>query len=65
MTVEPETAQIRPFIVCAVLRDCTFDERAYNSFLDLQDRMHHNVCRRRTLVAIGTHDLDTLTPPFR
>jgi len=65
MTVEPETAQIRPFIVCAVLRDCAFDDRAYNSFLDLQDRMHHNVCRRRTLVAIGTHDLDTLTPPFR
>jgi phenylalanyl-tRNA synthetase beta chain len=65
MTVEPATAQIRPFIVCAVLRDCTFDERSYNSFLDLQDRMHHNVCRRRTLVAIGTHDLDTLTPPFR
>lgn len=27
--------------------------------------MHHNICRRRTLVAIGTHDLDTITPPFR
>jgi len=65
MTVMPETAQIRPYIVAAVLRDCTFDERAYNSFLDLQDRMHHNICRRRTLVAIGTHDLDTLKPPFR
>lgn len=26
--------------------------------------MHHNICRRRTLVAIGTHDLDTLCPPF-
>lgn len=23
------------------------------------------MCRRRTLVAIGTHDLDTLQPPFR
>mmetsp|Transcript_17674 Transcript_17674/g.35610 ORF Transcript_17674/g.35610 Transcript_17674/m.35610 type:complete len:614 (-) Transcript_17674:353-2194(-) len=65
MTVEEPTALIRPFIVCAVLRDCTFDERSYNSFLDLQDRMHHNVCRRRTLVAIGTHDLDTVAPPFR
>ena len=36
MTVEPATAAIRPFIVCCILRDCTFDERAYNSFLDLQ-----------------------------
>jgi len=65
MFVEPTTAQIRPFVVCAVLRDCTFTERAYNSFLDLQDKMHHNICRRRTLVAIGTHDLSKLQPPFR
>ena len=65
MSVDAETAAIRPFVVCAVLRDCTFDDRSYNSFLDLQDKMHHNICRRRTLVAIGTHDLDTLTPPFR
>jgi phenylalanyl-tRNA synthetase beta chain len=31
----------------------------------LQDKLHQNICRRRQLVAIGTHDLDTLTPPFR
>jgi len=65
MIVEPSTAQIRPFVVCAVLRNCSFTERAYNSFLDLQDKFHHNICRRRTLVAIGTHDLSKLTPPFR
>ena len=65
MIVEPSTAQIRPFVVCAVLRNCSFTERAYNSFLDLQDKFHHNICRRRTLVAIGTHDLSTLKPPFR
>ena len=31
----------------------------------MQDKLHQNICRRRQLVAIGTHDLDTLTPPFR
>ena len=40
------------------------DERAYDSFIALQDKLHANLCRNRTLVAIGTHDLDTLTPPF-
>ncbi|CAI5980566.1 unnamed protein product [Closterium sp. NIES-65] len=64
MTVTPETALIRPFVVGAVLRNITFDQHRYNSFIDLQDRLHQNLCRRRTLVAIGTHDLDTLTPPF-
>lgn len=59
-----QTAQIRPFTVCAVLRDMKFDEASYASFIDLQDKLHQNMCRRRTLVAIGTHDLDTLSPPF-
>eukprot|EP01050_Picozoa_sp_SAG11_P008364 SAG11_NODE_735_length_7452_cov_26.426629_3_plen_91_part_00 len=37
---------------------------SYNSFIELQDKLHENICRKRTLVAIGTHDLDTLSPPF-
>jgi phenylalanyl-tRNA synthetase beta chain len=32
--------------------------------LDLQDRLHHNICRKRTLVSIGTHDYDTVQGPF-
>lgn len=64
MHVKPETSSIRPYIVCAVLRDISFDEASYNSFIDLQDKLHQNICRRRTLVAIGTHDLDTLQGPF-
>ncbi|XP_031285396.1 phenylalanine--tRNA ligase beta subunit, cytoplasmic [Pistacia vera] len=64
MHVKPETSMIRPFVVCAVLRNMSFDEVSYNSFIDLQDKLHQNICRRRTLVAIGTHDLDTLEGPF-
>lgn len=55
------TSQIRPYIVCAVLRDVQMDEKVYKSLIDLQDKLHHNICRKRTLVAIGTHDLDVLT----
>ncbi|EGT52316.1 hypothetical protein CAEBREN_24660 [Caenorhabditis brenneri] len=62
--VKKETAQIRPFVVGAVLRDVTFDADSYASFIDLQDKLHQNICRKRTLVAIGTHDLDTIQGPF-
>lgn len=65
MYVEPATSQIRPFVVCAVLRGITFDKKRYKSFIDLQEKLHLNICRRRTYVAIGTHDLDTLQGPFR
>mmetsp|Transcript_19300 Transcript_19300/g.24904 ORF Transcript_19300/g.24904 Transcript_19300/m.24904 type:complete len:640 (-) Transcript_19300:40-1959(-) len=65
MTVKKaNTDKIRPFVVCAVLRDVTFNQERYNSFIDLQDQLHRNLCRQRTLVAIGTHDLDSVKAPF-
>ena len=60
MVVKPETALVRPFVACAVLRGIHFDQTRYASFLDLQDKLHQNLCRQRSLVAIGTHDLSTL-----
>jgi len=65
MHVKPSTKAIRPYVVCAILRGITFDEAKYKSFIDLQDKLHQNICRQRTLVAIGTHDLDTIDGPFR
>ncbi|PXF47193.1 Phenylalanine--tRNA ligase beta subunit [Gracilariopsis chorda] len=63
-TVAEEVAQVRPYVFCAVLRNLQMDDAIYQSLIDLQDKLHQNICRRRTLVAIGTHDLDTLTGPF-
>ncbi|KAF8607952.1 phenylalanyl-tRNA synthetase [Ceratobasidium sp. AG-I] len=64
ITISPETAQIRPYFAGAILRNVHFTPRSYASFIDLQDKLHQNIARRRQLVAIGTHDLDTLKPPF-
>lgn len=64
MTIAQNTQQVRPFGVAAILRNVKFTEDRYKSFIDLQDKLHHNLCRRRTLVAIGTHDLDTIQGPF-
>ncbi|CUM47987.1 unnamed protein product [Debaryomyces tyrocola] len=64
LTIHKSTEQVRPYAASAILRNVQLDERRYDSFLALQDKLHTNLCRNRTLVAIGTHDLDTLTPPF-
>lgn len=40
------------------------DSELIVSFLDLQDKLHFNICRRRSLVAIGTHNLASVKPPF-
>uniref|UniRef100_A0A8C3URX7 Phenylalanine--tRNA ligase beta subunit n=1 Tax=Catharus ustulatus TaxID=91951 RepID=A0A8C3URX7_CATUS len=64
LIVTEQTAQIRPHAVAAVLRNITFTKDRYDSFIDLQEKLHQNICRKRALVAIGTHDLDTITGPF-
>lgn len=64
LTVLPDTSLIRPYAVAAVLRNLKFDPDRYAHFIDLQDKLHHNICRKRSLVAIGTHDLDTIKGPF-
>jgi phenylalanyl-tRNA synthetase beta chain len=64
MNVHESTAAVRPLIACAVLRNITFTKETYDDFIALQDRLHANVARQRTLVSIGTHDLDTIKGPF-
>ncbi|GAC98169.1 phenylalanyl-tRNA synthetase subunit beta [Pseudozyma hubeiensis SY62] len=59
-----DVARIRPYFAGAVLRNVTFTPESYANFIDLQDKLHQNLARRRTLVAIGTHDLDTIQAPF-
>uniref|UniRef100_A0AAY4DER0 Phenylalanine--tRNA ligase beta subunit n=1 Tax=Denticeps clupeoides TaxID=299321 RepID=A0AAY4DER0_9TELE len=62
--ITQETAVLRPHAVAAVLRNITFTQERYDSFIELQEKLHQNICRKRSLVAIGTHDLDTISGPF-
>lgn len=64
VTVAPSTQQIRPFIACAVLCDIKMTPAIYDSLIDLQDKLHSGLGRKRTIISIGTYDLDTLTPDF-
>lgn len=56
--------KIRPYVSGAIFRNIHLDEARYESFIALQDKLHQNLARQRTLVSIGTHDLDTLQGPF-
>lgn len=64
ITVSESTTQVRPLVGGAILRNVKFTPKRYESFISLQDKLHQNLARLRTLVAIGTHDLDTVQGPF-
>ena len=56
--------EVRPFGLSAILRDINFTNETLKGFMDLQDKLHNNICRGRKLVSMGTHDLDTVKGPF-
>ncbi|TWU74804.1 phenylalanine--tRNA ligase subunit beta [Metarhizium rileyi] len=62
--VFPDTTKVRPYVSGAVLRNIKFTPDRYESFIALQDKLHQNLARNRTLVSMGTHDLDTIQGPF-
>jgi len=64
MKVDPIVNQVRTYIVCGILRNIKFTPLSYKSFIDMQDKLHQTIGKRRALVSIGTHDLDTVKAPF-
>ena len=56
--------EVREVGLCAILRDINFTDETLKGFMDLQDKLHNNICRGRKLVSMGTHDLDTVKGPF-
>ena len=56
--------EVREIGLCAILRDINFTNDTLKGFMDLQDKLHNNICRGRKLVSMGTHDLDTVKGPF-
>ncbi|CAD6442866.1 5ac30cf7-f492-4381-a0fc-5ad0f0ae2ef9 [Sclerotinia trifoliorum] len=64
LIVHQDTMKVRPYVSASILRNVTFTQDGYDSFISLQDKLHQNLARQRTLVAIGTHDMDTVKGPF-
>ncbi|CAR28395.1 hypothetical protein ZYGR_0S00230 [Zygosaccharomyces rouxii] len=64
LIIDPSTEKVRPYAAAAILRDIQFDELSYASFIALQDKLHSNIGRNRTLIAMGTHDYDSIQGPF-
>jgi len=45
LRVKPATAEVRPFVVAAILRNITFTHERYQSFIDLQVCIFLLICR--------------------
>ncbi len=64
LDVDESVEDVRPYIGGAVIRDVELTPRIINGLIQLQEKLHQTVGRRRDKIAIGLHDLDSVEPPF-
>ena len=64
LIVEKSVDPVRPFGLAAILKGISFTDDTLRGFMELQEKLHNNICRGRKLVSMGTHDLDTIKGPF-
>ena len=64
LRVDGSVADVRPYAVGGIVRGVELEDRLLRSLVDLQEKLHLTLGRRRRKVAIGIHDLDKVRPPF-
>ena len=64
MFIDESVKDIRPFIAAGAVFDVDIDDTTLRSIMEMQEKLHITIGRKRSKLAIGIHDLDKVTPPF-
>lgn len=62
--VDKSVAEVRPYVVSAVVRDLNIDYDAIRELMEMQEALHWMIGRDRKKASIGVHNLDAVKPPF-
>ncbi|KAL3244255.1 hypothetical protein MRX96_018879 [Rhipicephalus microplus] len=60
--VSDAVQEVRPYIVCCIIRNVYLDrDNRLRKFLTLQNKLHDTICVKRSEATIATHDLAKIT----
>jgi phenylalanyl-tRNA synthetase beta chain len=62
--VDESVEEVRPHIAGAIVRGLELSQKKINGLIQLQEKLHETMGRRRDKLAIGLHDLEDIEPPF-
>ncbi len=64
LTVDKSVAEVRPYVVSAVVRGLNIDYEVIRELMEMQEALHWMIGRDRKKASIGVHNLDAVEPPF-
>ena len=62
--VDQSVKSVRPWFLCGIVRDVEVTDEFLRSLMELQEKLHITIGRKRSKLAIGIHDLSKVEPPF-
>jgi len=65
VVVDKSVLQVRPSFAAAVVKNVKMTDSLLRSLMQVQEKLHETLGRKRRKAAIGIYDLDTVEPPFR
>ncbi len=64
LKVDTNVKSVRPFIGCGIVRNVNMTDGLIASLMQIQEKLHDTLGRKRKKVAIGIHDFSKIEPPF-
>jgi phenylalanyl-tRNA synthetase beta chain len=65
VTTDKSVKSVRPHTVCAIIKGLKLDEGKIKEIIDIQEKLHNSLGRKRKKIAIGVYPLDKITLPIR
>ena len=64
VTIDSSVRDVRPFTSCAIVKDLKLDEEKIKEIIDLQEKLHLTLGRKRKKLAIGIYPLEKIKLPI-
>ena len=62
--IDSSVKDVRPYSVCAIVKGLNFDDNKIKELIDLQEKLHMTVGRKRKKLAIGIYPLEKIKLPI-
>ncbi len=63
--IDKSVKEVRPHTVCAIIKDLKLNDQRIKEIIDIQEKLHLTIGRKRRKLAIGIYPLDKISLPIK
>jgi phenylalanyl-tRNA synthetase beta chain len=63
--IDKSVKEVRPYTVCAVVKNLKLDNQKIKDIIDIQEKLHQTLGRKRKKMALGVYPLEKIKFPIR